>query len=364
VRRRLSHVPIVLMACFAWLPACESVAVAQETAEDAPRSLWGYVDTVDGQTLTLDDGSAVTLTDGTTIIGVGGTAATPADITRGVKAEVHLDAEGNATRVELLPAPLAPEYYLSTLTVRGATVVTASVNGRAYPRSLSAIKAPLAGRPDAVSLEGGIAYQPPKDAKAPSAATFAVVNAANDMLFQRTVKAGEAAPLKLSFPAGTAQALTLTVSPVGEGVLRPDWCLWLDCRLVAPLPAQPGIGVLQSTARALLDDLKKALGETDPGPMAVALFGVARLRDDQSVRNLQEDLVIGGMRLFHVVGKSAQRIELGQPLTDAHKKDLANLGAKCVLTGTVSDRGDLLVVNAALVEAENGQILATARAWQ
>ena len=355
---------IALMTCFAWLPACENVAVAQEAAKDAPRSLWGYVDTVDGQTLTLDDGSTVTLTDGTTIVALGGAAGTPADITRGVKAEVHLDAEGNATRVELLPAPLAPEYYLSTLTVRGATVVTARVDGRVYPRSLSAIKAPFAGRPDAVSLQGGIAYQPPKEAKAPSAATFAVVNAANDMLFQRTVKAGEAAPFKLNFPPGTAQALTLTVSPVGEGVLRPDWSLWLDPKLVGPLPAQAGIGVLQGTARALLDDLKGALGETDPGPMAVALFGVARLRDDQSVRNLQEDLVIGAMRLFQVVGKSSQRIELGQPLTDAHKKDLAKLGAKCVLLGTISDRGGLLVVNAALMEAENGQILATARAWQ
>jgi hypothetical protein len=236
------------------------------------------------------------------------------------------------------------------LTVRGATVVTAQVNGRLYPRSLSAVKAPFTGRQDAVSLQGGVAYQPPKDAKAPSAATFSIVNAANDVLFQRTVKPGEAADFGLNFPAGTAQTLTLTVAAVGEGPLRPEWCLWLDPRLLGPLPQQTGIGVLQSTARALLADLKQALGETNPGPMAVALFVVARVRD--------------GMRQFQVIGKSSQRIELGQPLADAHKNDLTKMGAACVLVGTISDRGDILVVNAALVSVADGKILATARAWQ
>lgn len=355
---------IAAIASLCVLPTLGPIAMAQEGANGNARQVWGYVDRVDGLTVTLDDGSAIKLSDNTKIVGFGGEDATPADITRGARAEVHLDAEGSATRVELLPAPLAPEYYLSTLTVRGATVVTAQVNGRLYPRSLSAVKAPFTGRQDAVSLQGGVAYQPPKDAKAPSAATFSIVNAANDVLFQRTVKPGEAADFRLNFPAGTAQTLTLTVAAVGEGPLRPEWCLWLDPRLLGPLPQQTGIGVLQSTARALLADLKQALGETNPGPMAVALFGLARLRDDQSVRDLQEDLVVGAMRQFQVIGKSSQRIELGQPLTDAHKNDLTKMGAACVLVGTISDRGDILVVNAALVSVADGKILATARAWQ
>lgn len=356
----------MLTAAIATLGLVSAVgsAVAEDQPKEAPGQLWGLVDNVDGTTLSLDDGTTVELTDNTKIVGLSGQAGTVADITRGIRAEVHLDGEGSATRVELLPPPLAPEYYLSTLTVRGATVVAARVNGRVYARSLSAIKAPFVGRQDAVSLQGGVAYQPPKDTKAPPAATFAVVNAANDVLFQRTVKAGEAADLRLNFPAGAAQTLTLAVSPEGEGALRPEWCLWLDPRLVGPLPAQAGIGVLQSTTRALLADLKQALGETDPGPMVIALFGVLRMRDDQRVRNLQEDLLIEAMRQFQVVGKSGQRVELGQALSDAQKKEFVKIGAKCVLVGTISDRGDILVVNAALMDVESSQILATARAWQ
>lgn len=345
------------------------VSVARPVvADDQPKAaldrLWGLVDNVDGMTLTLDDGTTVQLRDNTRIVGLDGQTATVADITRGVRAEVLLDAQGGATGVELLPAPLAPEYYLSTLTVRGATVVAARLDGRIYPRSLAAIKAPFVGRQDVVSLQGGVAYQPPKDAKAPSAATFTVVNAANDVLFQRTLKAGETADLRLNFPAGAAQTLTLAVSPEGEGTLRPEWCLWLDPRLVGPLPAQAGIGVFRSTVRALVGDLRQALGEANPGPMAIALFGVVRMRDDQTVRNLQEDLLVEAMRQFQVIGKSGQRVELGQALTDAQIKEFAKVGAQCVLVGTVSDRGDMLVVNAALMDVGNNQILATARAWQ
>jgi TolB-like protein len=357
-------VSIAAIVALGLLPTTGPLVKAQEQPMGPATWLWGFVDNVDGTTLTLDDGTTVQLTDNTKIIGVTGEAATPADITRGLRAEVHLDAEGSAARVELLPAPLAAEYYLSALTVRGATVVEARVDGRAYLRALSAIKAPFTGRPDVVSLQGGVAYQPPKEGKVPPAATFAIVNAANDVLFQHTVRAGEAADFKLNFPPGAAQTLTLAVSPEGEGALRPEWCLWLDPKLVAPLPAQAGIGVLRSTARALLADIKRALGETTPGPVAVALFGVTRGRDDQAVRNLQEDLVIDAMRYFQVVGKVTHRLELGQAPNDGQKKELTQMGAKCVLVGTISDRGEILVVNASLMDVESDQILATGRAWQ
>ena len=291
-----------------------------------------------------------------------GSEGTPEDILRGVKAELTVGADGDVTRVELLPAPLAPEYYLTNLTVRGATTARAETGGRTYPRSLSALKASFTGVANAVALVGGVAFLP--QGGKPAAARFSVVNAANDVLCQRTVKAGGSSDFRLNFPAGQAQTLTLLATPVGEGTLQPESCLWLDPRLTGPLPTTQGAGVHRSTARALLSDLKQALGETNPGAIAVALFTAQRIRDDQIMKDLQEDLVVAGAGMFQMAGKSAQRPELGMPLPDAAKKEAGQLGAKCVLVGSASDREQMIVVNAALVDAESGAILATARAWQ
>jgi len=337
-------------------------APAQE-APAAPVSTWGYIDNVDGLAITLDDGTTVKLADGTKIIRLDGTDGTPQDIAKGLRAELTLDAQGTVTRLELLPAPLAPEFYLTNLTVRGATTVRAQVAGRVYPRSLSALKASFVGRADTAALVGGVAFTPPKESKIP-AARFSLVSAANDVLFQRTVKAGEAADFRLNFPPGRADTFTLLAAPLGEGTLQPEWCLWLDPKLVAPLPAPQSVGVLRSTARALLADLKQGLGDKQPGPLAIALFTPQRVRDDQVMQDLQQDLLIAAVGSFQVAGKCAQRPELGMPLPDAAKKEAEKLGAKCLLVGSVSDRGDILVVNAALVDVASGQILATARASQ
>jgi hypothetical protein len=250
------------------------------------------------------------------------------------------------------------------MTVRGATTLSATAKGRTYPRSLAAIKATFTGRPDTVTFQGALAYLPPEGAKAPGAATFAVVNPANDTLFQRTVNSGEVADFRLNHPAGQAQVLTLVATPVGEGALQPEWCLWLDAKLTAPLPAVSGMTVFPATVQKLLADLRAALGEKQPGPMVVTLFTGLRVRDNQMLPDLQEDLVVYALGAFQVAGKSAQRPEIGMPLADAVKTDVAKIAAKCVLVGTVSDRQDLLVVNVALVEIETGAILATARAWQ
>jgi hypothetical protein len=325
--------------------------------------VWGYIDNVDGLALTLDDGTTLKLNDTTKVIRLDGADGTPKDIAKGLRAELNIDAQGTVTRLELLPAPLAPEFYLSNLTVRGASGVRASVGGRTYPRSLSALKASFVGQASAVALVGGVAFTPPKESKVASA-RFAVVGPSNDVLFQRTVKAGEVADFRLNFPPGRADAYTLLASPVGEGTLQPEWCLWLDPKLVAPLPAPQGVGILRSTARALLADLKQALGEKQPGPLAIALFTPQRIRDDQALQDLQEDLVVGGVGSLQVVGKCAQRPELGMPVPDAAKAEAGKLGAKCLLVGSVSDRGDILVINAAVVDLANGQILATAQAWQ
>ena len=343
-----------------------AAALAIASAQQAPPAAgltWGYIDNVDGLALTLDDGTTVTLADGTKVVRLDGSDGSPADIAKGLRAELNVDAQGTVTRLELLPAPLAPEAYLTNLTVRGAIGLRATVGGRTYPRSLSAIKASFVGQANMAALVGGVAFVPPKDGKV-GAARFAIVGPANDVLFERTVKAGESSDFRLNFTPGRTDAYTLLATPAGEGALQPDWCLWLDPHLVAPLPAPQGAGVLRSTAQALLSDLKQALGDKQPGPMAVALFTPLRVRDDQAIQDLQEDLIVGGLGPFQIAGKCSQRPEPGMPLPDAAKAEAGKLGAKCILVGSVSDRGDILVVNTVLVDVESSQILATARAWQ
>ncbi|MGQ9732282.1 MAG: hypothetical protein ACUVX8_13550 [Candidatus Zipacnadales bacterium] len=336
---------------------------APQDAAPPPGLTWGYVGSLDGLTLTLDSGVVVKLTDKTKIIGLDGREGTPEDIIRGLKAELTIDTDGTVSRLELLPAPLAPEYYLTTLTVRGATTVSAKMGERLYPRSLSALKASFTAVPNATAFVGGVAFLP-KGGK-PAAAKFSLVNAANDVLFERTLAAGQTTEFRLNFPAGQQpQTLTLLATPVGEGTLEPESCLWLDPKLMGPLPTTQEAGVYRSTVHTLLTELKQALGETNPGAIAVALFTAQRIRDDQILKDLQEDLVIAGTAMFQMVGKTGHRPELGMPLPEAVKKEAQQLGAKSLLVGSVSDRVDLLVINAALVEVESGTILATARAWQ
>jgi hypothetical protein len=340
-----------------WLTACGTVA------QQAAGPTWGYVDSLDGQTLTLDDGTVAKLTDGTKVVRADGADGTPQDLTRGARVVVVLDAEGTAGRVEVLPAPPAPEYYLTALSVRGATNMRAQAGGRTYPRSLAALKASFVTRPDVASLVGGVAYLPAKDSKV-QAARLAILGPANDVLFQRSLKAGETADFRLNFAPGRQDTFTLIATPVGEGALEPDWCVWLDPRMVGPLPAPQAVGVFRRTAAALLADLKQALGDKQPGPIAVPLFVGQRVPNDQIIQDLQEDLVVCGVGMLSVAGKIAQRPELGMPLPDAVKAEAGKIGAQCVLVGSVSDRGELLVINATLVDLATGQIIATARASQ
>lgn len=347
-----------------WLAMFTAVGVLAAQDAGPPGGVtWGYVDSIDGLVLTLDDGTTVKLSDATKVIRLDGTEGTPADITRGLRAEISLDGEGTVSRLELLPAPLAPEVYLSNLTVRGAIGLRARVRERIYPRSLCALRASFVGQPNMAALVGGIAFVPSKDSKI-GAARFSIVGPANDILFQRTLKAGESADFRVNFTPGRADAYTLLAEPVGETGLRPEWCLWLDPKLTGPLPTPAGAGVFRSTVRALLSDLRQAMGEKQPGPMSVALFTGQRIRDDQVLQDLQEDLTVAAVGYFQVTAKCSQRPELGLPLPDAAKNEAVKVGATCLLVGSVSDRGDILVVNAALVDLETGQIIATARAWQ
>ena len=336
-------------------------AAAQEEAA-APTSTWGYVGAVDGLVVTLDDGQKLELTEATTVIKLDGTPGAAADIIKGLKAIVARGADGKVTRVELLPGPVAPEYYLSAMTVRGASVVPVEIKGRVYPRSLALVQGSVAARSDAVQLEGEVAYRP--EGGGPKAALFSILNAAGETMFEAQVAAGETAAFRLTFSPGYSPAYNLRATPVGEGALKADWCAWLDPRFVGRSTITAGPVILTQTAQALVQELVKALGETKPGPMGIPLFARVRFADDQVCRYLQEDLVVASVGVLAVAGKVPQAVALATPPDKNATAKLTELAAKTVLTGTISDRGGLVVINVGLMEIETGKILATARVQQ
>jgi hypothetical protein len=343
--------------------ALASCATGQEDAAQPPTgATWGYVGKVEGAVITLDDGQTLELAEGAQVIKLDGTVGAPTDILKGLKAVAQRDGAGKVTRLELLPAPPAPEYYLSAMTVRGATVVPAEIDGRVYPRSLALLQGSVAARSDVVRLEGEVAYQP--QGGGPNAARFTILNAAGETMFEADVAGGQTAPFRLTFSPGYSPAYNLRATPVGDGTLKADWCLWLDPRFVGRSSITPGPVISPKTAAALIQDLAKALGETKPGPIGIPQFGRVRVSDAQVCVYLQEDLVVAGVGVLPIAGKVPQAVALATAPDKNAVAALGELGAKTVLTGTVSDRGGLTVINAALMDVESGKIIATARTQQ
>ena len=351
--------PLVLGAL---LGVAAGSLLAQQPAPIA--STWGYVEKLEGRTLTLDDGTALELPEAVTITNLQGEPGTLEDVTRGLRALATFAGDGSVEQVELLSPPRVQELYLTKTTTWGANVVAANVQGRVYPRSLATTRATFALQYNWNGLTGSVAYQPPADGGAAPEARFAVLGTDAQPMFEQVLRPGETAAFRLSFAPGTTTAVTLTAGPVGEGALQAEWCLWLDPHLVVQ-PAAGGTGpILVATAAQLVADLRRALGDETTGPLAVAQFGVVRLNDDQALKDFQEDLVLAAANSLPVAGKLPRVLELGVPLPDDAKQQLNELGATGVLVGTVSSRGALLVVSAALVNVETGAIIATARATQ
>ncbi len=351
---------VVIAALWAAAGACA------ELSADAV-STWGYVESVEGLAVTLDDGSILRLTDKTAVISFDGGAGKLDEIAQGVKVVATLAEDGSVSRVELFRPPPEAETFLSTMNTAGANIVPATVDGRVHPRSLALVKASFAFNNQydaAASLVGGVTYQPPKGTTQPGAARFTIQTATGEVWFEKTMSAGEAVDFRVNFGRG-AHTFILTATPEGQGRLDPSWCLWLDPRFVAgrnPYASYPSIYV--GTARALVEDLRRGLGETKVEQVAVAQFDNVRMSDDQALKFLQEDLLVVGAGPIGTVALYPGKLGLGAPLPENAKSELQKLGAKYVLTGVVSDRGRFLVVSAALVSADTGAIVATARAVQ
>jgi hypothetical protein len=327
---------------------------------------WGYIEAVDGQAVTLDDGTVLRLTEKSEIVKTDGTAGALVDVVKNLKAVADIAQDGTVGRMELLRRPSWQETYLATMGTAGANITSAIVKGRTYPRSLALLRGSFAYRSQytRASLEGDVTYQPEKGATAPPGVRFVILGAAGEVCFDRSVAADEVAHFRINWGQGD-RSFTLLATPEGPGALRPEWCLWLDPRFASgPTPPPGGLFIHQRTTRELLGQLAEALGERKVEKLAISQLGNVRVTDSGLLAVLQEDLVVLGAHTFDVVGKYDTRVDLGSPLTDAQKQQLEKLGAKYLLVGTVSDRGNLIVVSAAVVSVETNEIVATARAVQ
>jgi TolB-like protein len=155
--------------------------------------------------------------------------------------------------------------------------------------------------------------------------------------------------------------LTLEAAPAGEGQLKQDWCLWLDPRFVAPLAATAPRLLCVGTAERLADAISQALGETRIDGLAVAYFTVANFPADQHfTKDLGQDLLVLLGRKFRVAGVYAKQLDVGAPLPDANRNELQKMAAAYVLTGSVSGRAEGTILNACVVQVDNGALIASA----
>ena len=334
------------------------------------RTTWGYIEAVEGQAITLDDGMILRLTDATQIVRTDGTPGDLADAVKSLKAVAQIGKDGAVARLELFRRPAWQETYLATTSTAGANIVSATIDGRTYPRSLAMLRGAFkyTSQYGRASLEGDVTYRPdagaPSKGAAPPASVRFSVLSAGEVCFERTVAANEVAHFRITWGQGE-RTFTLLATPEGQGTLRPGWCIWLDPRFTAgPSAPTGGFFIYQRTTRALLEQLRTALGETKVEAIAIAQLGNIRVSDSRALAELQEDLVVLGAQSLDVLGKYGGALELGVPIADKQRGELQKLGAKYVLVGTVSDRGNLVVVNAALVRVETNEVVATARATQ
>lgn len=342
-----------------------ALAALPALAQQQPQTIvWGYVNSIDGLAVTLDDGTLVRLTEQAAITKLDGAAGTLDDIVKNLKLVATVGPDGLAKSVQLFRPPSFQELFLTQLTTAGANMVSVTVDQKLYTRSLALLKATFsAGSESYVALETGMAYLPPEGAQAPPSARFIITDEAGDTVAERTLAPNTSTHIRFAWAAGR-RTLTLRCEPVGQGKLLPEWCVWLNPRFVTAPGYSQRFGIYQSTARRLLDDLLRSLGDAKPEAVAVAEFTGVRIPDRQVLLDLQEDLIVLAAGKLPMIGKLARPLELGLPIPDNFAQELKQLGAKSVILGTVSDRTDMVVINAAVVDVATNKILATGRAIQ
>ncbi|HJN17262.1 MAG TPA: hypothetical protein QGH10_17285 [Armatimonadota bacterium] len=345
------------------ITALLTVSLATLAAPDAGADTWGFVRSFAGSNIVLDDGQLVRLTPGTRIIRADGSAATRADIARTSKVEVTFAADGGVAQVQVYAPGAIPEVHLSNLPpVRGSAYVTeVGVAGKTYSRALAALRATYARPATYTQLRTGIHYDPKGIAGAPAAARFMLKDSFGDVLVDRVLATGASATLNMGLDAQATDRITLEVAPAGEGSLPQEACLWLDPRMTVGQLLPAPLGLTAGAPKRLADALIQKLGETKLGPMAVCDFAPIRGRgDNYMMRDLSEDLMVLLMGQTPVAGAYRKALAPGVLIADADKKAIQTVGATTVLTGSVNWRPEGIVVNAIIVNVEDGQLIASA----
>jgi len=351
-RKRSSTLRVPLGAGLLGLLVC-CPAQAAET--------WGLVASLVGPNLLLDDGALVRVAPGTRILGADGTPGDRDAISRGSRVIVTYAADGSVGQLRVYAPTATQRVYLSNLApARGAAYALTAHDGTAdRSRSLVVSRATYSRPANWTQFVSEVRYDPRGTAGAPAAARFVLTDSFGEALVERVVAAGQTAALSAGLDANATDRLTLEVAPAGEGQPAREACLWLDPHFVIAAPAGTASALSRSLPQRLVDALVKALGEARMDGLAVAEFAPIRVSRDQTfLRDLNEDLLVLLGRRYRVAGVYRNRLPLGAPIPDANRTELQKLGAAFVLVGTVNARAEGTVINAAVVQLDNGALVA------
>ena len=322
---------------------------------------WGYVASIVGPNVLLDDGSLVRLAAGTRILRADGSAGTRDTICRGSRVVVSQAADGSVTELRVYAPTAAQRVYLSNLApARGAAyVMTVREGDTDRSRSLALARVAYTRAANWTQFVSDVCYDPRGVAGAPPAARFMLKDSFGELIAERVVSAGQMAPLNAGLDANATDRLILEAAPAGEGQLAQDACLWLDPHFVIAAPPGTASALSRSLPERLVEALTKALGETRIDGLAVAEFAPIRVNRDQTfLRDLNEDLLVLLGRKYRVAAVYRNRLPIGVPIPDANRNELQKLGAAYVLMGSVNARAEGTVINAAVVQLDGGRLVA------
>jgi TolB-like protein len=335
--------------------------------EAQPLPTWAQVEAVDGRNILLDDGTILRLGADTTIRRADGSIGGADDLEPGAKIVFKSPCPDPMESVQVFPPRGAQEVYLYDLPAErgGASGAAVPAEGRLWPKSIAALGAAYQRSKYWQRFETRVLYQPMKAEGAPAKAVFAVLDELGASLLEVAVAAGETRHIALGFDAVGMERVVLHVRPAGEGELRQEWCWWLDPHFTGSVPQSVPWTVSLGTIDALIESLAPALAGEQAGKLAVATFSAARGTDQYALQDFHDDLFVAvGQRGAVVAKYSGKALALGEPLSDKDRELLKKLGATSVLLGSVSQRAEGTIINAAVVGVDSGAILATATAKQ
>ncbi len=359
-RATLRMVPWALLAA-----ACLSRGVLAQEDENLPT--WAFLLALDGQRLTLDDGSVLRLGANTKVLRADGSAGTIDDIYPGAKLVIAPGAGDTPASVQVFrPRPLSEVYLYDLAPDHGGGSGGAVVaGGRLWPRSVSTLRATYARNRYWTGFQTGVAFLPDRAPGSVPAVSFVVLDVFGDVLFQQAVSGGGTGQIHLGFAADSApERVTLEVRPAGDGVLRQEWCHWLDPHFLAAPSGGSRSTFDVSTVQTLVDDLLAGPGAAQAGSIAVATFTAVRFSDDYALRDLSDDLIVLLGKKAKVAGEYGQRLNIGRPLSENEKNQLGKMGADAVVVGSCSQRAEGIIINAVLLRVEDSRLLAAATVRQ